>query len=967
MRRKQTRRFARIQPESLECRQLLSTLIAEIDTGVDLNSAADSPYYDLADGYNAYTQQAATANGSNIADNSLGSGHGHGSTVADSIILGIKAAQQQTGASNTSIKIMPIRVTNDSGSEDGNTFNAVLRGIFYAAYHHASVINISIVFEESYDGPGYIPNNPDPSYTNTSPTFQQAIAYANSMGAIVVTGAGNNHYNIDSTDTQLNGYYPLSLYPTAVIAPNLIVAASTDSSNNLTSVSNYGPVHVDLGAPAIQDATSYAAGYISGVSGVVSALSPNLTPTQRVNLIESTAQPSASLVNVIKTGAVISPANTINALLTPSIANAASASQSTVTGTSTVLKALGAATAGENTLTYTWSVLSGTGVTFGSGNGTNAGKSLTAQFSHAGNYTFQVTITGQNNASVSSTVSVVVQGVTSSLSIKPQTATVAAGGTQSFSASALDQFGNALTAQPTVNWAASSGTINSSGLFTAPTNSASNVSVTATAGSVSQSAQVTVTSAGNSAATSIAAGSSSAQGSYSADTDFSGGSTYSSSASVDLSGVANPAPMAVYQTERWTGTSFSYTVPGLVPGSTYTVRLQFAEMYYQSAGQRLFDVSINNQTALTNFDIVAAAGGANKAVSESFNATADANGKVVIVFTNVIGGAKVNAISVTPGATSTPHGQGISIAAGSPSSQGSYSSDADFIGGNTYYAPVPINTTGVANAAPQAVYQYQRWSGTNFTYNVPGLTPGATYTVRLHFAEVYFQSAGQRQFNVAINGQTVLKNFDIAASAGGVDKAVVESFTATADSSGNISILFTNVNGGAEVSGVQIVSGSGGSQAAPVDIAAGASAGAGPFLADTDFSGGSVYSTSNPIDSSSVTNPAPQVVYQTERWSGTNFTYTVPGLVPGATYSVRLHFAENYFQTVGQRLFNVAINGQTVLKNFDILATAGAVNKAVAQTFTATADANGKLTIVFTNVQGGAKVNGIEILPTATS
>lgn len=274
LRQKHARRFARVQPETLEYRRLLTTLIAEIDTGIDLNSAADSPYYDIADGYNAYTQQPATANGSNIADNSLGSGHGHGSAVADSIVAGIQAAQQQAGAASTDVKILPIRVTNSSGSEDIGSFNAVLRGIFYAAYHHASVINISIVFEEYYDGAGSVPNNPDPSYTNNSPTFQDAIAYAESKGAIVVTGAGNDHYNIDSTDPSLNGYLPFNLYPTSIIAPNLIVAASTDASGNLTSVSNYGPVHVDLGSQANQNATSYAAGYISGVAGVVSRAQP---------------------------------------------------------------------------------------------------------------------------------------------------------------------------------------------------------------------------------------------------------------------------------------------------------------------------------------------------------------------------------------------------------------------------------------------------------------------------------------------------------------------------------------------------------------------------------------------------------------------------------------------------------------------------------------------------------------------
>ena len=88
-----------------------------------------------------------------------------------------------------------------------------------------------------------------------------------------------------------------------------------------------------------------------------------------------------------------------------------------------------------------------------------------------------------------------------------------------------------------------------------------------------------------------------------------------------------------------------------------------------------------------------------------------------------------------------------------------------------------------------AVYQVQRYG--NFSYVMPSLTPGASYTVRLHFAESYFTIPGQRYFNVTINGAAALTNFDIATAAGGVNKAIVEQFTATADSSGNITITFT--------------------------------------------------------------------------------------------------------------------------------------------------------------------------------
>ncbi|HEX3963207.1 MAG TPA: malectin domain-containing carbohydrate-binding protein, partial [Trebonia sp.] len=81
-----------------------------------------------------------------------------------------------------------------------------------------------------------------------------------------------------------------------------------------------------------------------------------------------------------------------------------------------------------------------------------------------------------------------------------------------------------------------------------------------------------------------------------------------------------------------------------------------------------------------------------------------------------------------------------------------------------------------------------------------------------------------------------------------------------------------------------------------VDISAGGPAAA-PFVADEDFTGGATAATTNAITTTGVTNPAPQSVYQHNRYG--NFTYTVPGLTAGASYAVRLDFAEEYWTTAG--------------------------------------------------------------------
>ncbi|HVI30548.1 malectin, partial [Phenylobacterium sp.] len=89
--------------------------------------------------------------------------------------------------------------------------------------------------------------------------------------------------------------------------------------------------------------------------------------------------------------------------------------------------------------------------------------------------------------------------------------------------------------------------------------------------------------------------------SYLADQYFTGGATFSVT-----SAIAGTTDDAVYQTERY-GSTFSYAVP--VANGSYSVTLKFAELYYNAAGQRVFDVSAEGALVLDNLDIFASAGG----------------------------------------------------------------------------------------------------------------------------------------------------------------------------------------------------------------------------------------------------------------------------------------------------------------------------------------------------------------------
>jgi hypothetical protein len=136
-------------------------------------------------------------------------------------------------------------------------------------------------------------------------------------------------------------------------------------------------------------------------------------------------------------------------------------------------------------------------------------------------------------------------------------------------------------------------------------------------------------------------------GSFASDAFFSGGSTASTSAAIDLSGVWNPAPAAVYQAERWSTGTFTYTFTNLIPGRSYFVRMHFTENVFSVPNQRQFNILINNMQLWTNLDIFARAGAKNKAIVCEISAAASSTGQITIAFAKgSYDNPKVNGIEV---------------------------------------------------------------------------------------------------------------------------------------------------------------------------------------------------------------------------------------------------------------------------------------------------------------------------------
>ncbi|MES2921281.1 MAG: glycosyl hydrolase [Verrucomicrobiota bacterium] len=218
----------------------------------------------------------------------------------------------------------------------------------------------------------------------------------------------------------------------------------------------------------------------------------------------------------------------------------------------------------------------------------------------------------------------------------------------------------------------------------------------------------------------------------------------------------------------------------------------------------------------------------------------------------------------------------MAVNCGSSTAVGSFVADIGYLGGTSSTNTAAIGTTGVVSPAPEAVYQRYRFG--NFSYTLGSLTPGASYKVRLHFAELYWTAAGSRTSNVTINGTQVLTNFDVYAAAGGKDKAVIREFTVTANASGQVVITFATTKDNAICNGIEIripvpaVPGALNASTASSQIVLtwNAAAGAGNYNIKRSHTSGGPYATIAGSASTTFTDPGAT--------AGTTWYYVVTGV-----------------------------------------------------------------------------------------
>ncbi|MCW1926478.1 S8 family serine peptidase [Luteolibacter arcticus] len=191
-------------------------------------------------------------------DNNPADDNDHGTHVAGIIGAAGNDAYGISGVTWSS-RILPVKVL---GASNSGSHSDVIAGINYARGKGAKVINMSL------GGP-----------TNSS-SMANAIQLAMDAGILIVTSAGNDAINIDSSPK----------YPASHPHENIITVMNTTDLDRLYPESNYGVTACDLSAPGesiystvrggaydVITGTSMSAPHVSGVACLMASLKPDIS------------------------------------------------------------------------------------------------------------------------------------------------------------------------------------------------------------------------------------------------------------------------------------------------------------------------------------------------------------------------------------------------------------------------------------------------------------------------------------------------------------------------------------------------------------------------------------------------------------------------------------------------------------------------------------------------------------------
>ncbi|MBV8897710.1 MAG: hypothetical protein JO051_14450 [Acidobacteriaceae bacterium] len=255
---------------------------------------------------------------------------------------------------------------------------------------------------------------------------------------------------------------------------------------------------------------------------------------------------------------------------------------------------------------------------------------------------------------------------------------------------------------------------------------------------------------------------------------------------------------------------FSYKIP--LAAGTHELHLYFADTAFvpgisMEGGEntRFFNVDLNGQRLLRNFDIIANSG-PNTAYERVFkDVQPDKDGYLHLSFHKGIGEPLLNAIEILPG---VPH----RIRPVRLSTQDSGFTDKfgnNWQGDNYFLNGRSIAKYGIiAGPVDSQIYARERYG--NFSYAIPAAA--GKYRLNLHFAETYFGpgqqgggGVGSRIFDVYCNGVVLLSHFDLFREAGVAHQFIKTFEGIQPNAQGNVLVSFVPSENYATVSALELI------------------------------------------------------------------------------------------------------------------------------------------------------------------
>jgi hypothetical protein len=289
-----------------------------------------------------------------------------------------------------------------------------------------------------------------------------------------------------------------------------------------------------------------------------------------------------------------------------------------------------------------------------------------------------------------------------------------------------------------------------------------------------------------------------------------------------------------------------------------------------------------------------------------------------------------------------------------------------------------------------------------YRYTIP-VVSNTKYTVRLHFSEAFYTKIGDRVFDIYIEGELRASGFDILQNAKDnlPNTAYTLTTTTKTDVDGRIIIEFVKRIENPSINGIEIIPLT--QPTAPVQLPVPSLSivppTKAPLSSPTPLNdqrtirinvGGDAYRDTTGILwqsdnngsylstklNSFVSSDCPKAImstindalYCSYRWFSDPtilpYRYNIP-VLNHMRYKVRLHFSELFYTEIGQRKFDIYVEGEIRSRNFDILQNSknNLPNTAYILSSITKVVTDGFITIEFVRIIENPMINGIEIVP----